>query len=516
MRFSITQERSKNTQLAINMIASVFAFAVSLGIKFFLAPFVVKSLGVEAYGFVGLSTDIISYTSIITIALNSMAGRFITIEYTKGNKEKASRYFSSVFYSNIILALVILFLAVFFVIWLEYFFSVPNDLLFDVKILFSVLVVNNIIGLLSVTWGVSTFIKNRVDLSSICSCLGNVIQALMLILLFSFFIPHIWYIGVTACTVTLFTTSVNYGLSRRLTPELKLRRQLFDWALIKELISSGIWNVLNKVGDVLGYGLNLLLANLFMGATAMGVFALTKNIPIILLSLFQTIALVFAPMLTQLYAQNKKEEIAHELNKSIRILGFITTIPLSFLIVWGMDFYSLWLPTQDARLLQLITVLGIFDYVVSMPIQPLWNIFTITNKLKYSSISLLISSVLIIVIILISMFVSESQTFRLCMLAASAAIVSLIRSLLFLPQYGAYCLSLPRYIFYKPIFRIIICSIIAICLTWLLRFVWTADSWINLVIAALFTLGICCTISYFFILTKSDRVFIINKFLRKK
>ena len=506
----IENKRSKNSQMAINLIASIITFVVNLCVKFFLTPFIVGSLGTEAYGFIGLSTDIISYTSLITVALNSMAGRFITIEYVSGNIRKANKYFSSVFFSNVISSSVILSLAVFCVIWLEYFINIPPHLVWDVKALFSILIFNNLLGLVFGTWGVATFIKNRIELSTICRLISNLIYSSLLLVLFAFYAPHVWYIGLASVFMTLFIAITNIFYSRRLTPDLIVKKIYFRVSYVKELVSSGIWNVLNKIGDVLGYGLNLLVANLFMGSTAMGIFALTKNIPFVILAFFQITSTVFAPVQTQLYAQNKREELAHELNKSIRMLGFFTVIILTFLFVWGDVFYSLWLPMQDSKLLQLLTVLGILDYVLSMPIQSLWNIFTITNKLKYSSLSLLISSVLIITVILVSMQLTDSETIRLCVLAVSAAVVSLLRSLFFLPIYGAYCLNLPRTIFYKPMFKTVFSFAISVSLVFCIRLIWSAESWFALLLVGVITSGICSIISLIVLLDKSDRVNINN------
>lgn len=505
----------KNRQLAINMIASMITFVIGLCIKFFLTPFVVKSLGADAYGFIGLSTDIIGYTTLVTIALNSMAGRFITIEYTRGNKEKANKYFSSVFYSNLALASVIIIFATVCVIWLEYFINIPDTLLFDVKVLFCLLAFNNVISLVCGTWGVATFIKNRLELSSIRTIIGNLINALLLMLLFTLLNPHIWYVGIAGTVMTIYTAVANYQLSKRLTPELKVRRDCFDLSLIKELVSSGIWNVLNKMSDILGYGLDLLVANLFLGATFMGVFAITKNVPFLILSLFQMIAAVFAPMLTQLYAQNNKKELADELNKSIRILGFFATIPLTCLFVWGDDFYSLWIPSQDAKLLQLITILGTMEYVVSMPLESLWNIFTITNKLKYSSLTLLGSCTLIILITIITMLLTESQMVRLLVLASSRSIVYMIRSLTFLPLYGAHCLGYPKAIFYKPLMKSIICTILSVVVIYLFSMFWNADTWMRLIFAGIISIIICTIINMFVILEKTDRILIISKIIKK-
>ena len=98
---------SNSKQLTINLAATFVAFSVGLGINFFLTPFIVRNLGAAAYGFVGLSSNIIDYTTLLTIALNSMASRYITISYAKGDIHDANRYFSSVFYSNLIIAGVI-------------------------------------------------------------------------------------------------------------------------------------------------------------------------------------------------------------------------------------------------------------------------------------------------------------------------------------------------------------------------------------------------------------------------
>ena len=97
--------RGENKQIAINMFAQIAVFGIQFCISFFLTPFIVRTLGVEAYGFVGLSNNIIGYMQVVTVALNSMAARFISIEYHNGNFQKANQYFSSVFYANSILTL---------------------------------------------------------------------------------------------------------------------------------------------------------------------------------------------------------------------------------------------------------------------------------------------------------------------------------------------------------------------------------------------------------------------------
>ena len=129
---------NKNKQLAINIIAQLIAFSIQIGISFFLTPFIVKSLGAAAYGFVGLANNIISYTTLITIALNSMAGRFITISVHQNNIEKANTYFSSVFFSNLVISIFLFVTSTILIFYLEICINIPSDLIGDIKALFVV------------------------------------------------------------------------------------------------------------------------------------------------------------------------------------------------------------------------------------------------------------------------------------------------------------------------------------------------------------------------------------------
>ena len=76
--------------MLINLISSIIVFIVSMGINFFLTPFILKSLGNEAYGFVGLSNAIVSYAAVITVAINSVSGRFVAYEWHRGDIERAN------------------------------------------------------------------------------------------------------------------------------------------------------------------------------------------------------------------------------------------------------------------------------------------------------------------------------------------------------------------------------------------------------------------------------------------
>jgi len=70
---------SQNKKTMLSLISSLIAMALTMVISFFLSPYIVSNFGAEANGFTQLANNFVNYATLITIALNSMAGRFITI-----------------------------------------------------------------------------------------------------------------------------------------------------------------------------------------------------------------------------------------------------------------------------------------------------------------------------------------------------------------------------------------------------------------------------------------------------
>lgn len=151
-------------KFALNFAAQIAVLGTQFIISFVLTPIVLQKLGDEAYGFVGLVNNFVSYVAIITAALNAMASRFITVSYHEGDTENAEEYFSSVFFSNCIMAFAIFVGSVFLAANIETLVSVTPELVSDLRITVLLAFMNAGIGLLTVVFGVAAFIKNELFL----------------------------------------------------------------------------------------------------------------------------------------------------------------------------------------------------------------------------------------------------------------------------------------------------------------------------------------------------------------
>ncbi len=497
----------------INLIAQVSMFVVNLCISFFLVPYLTETIGVEAYGFVGLANDFIGYAQLITVALNSMASRFITIRLKENNIEDANKFYSSVIIANIILSVILAIFGVIFIIFMQYLIDIPSHLLLDVKLLFVFIFANFIVSIITSTFAVATFCTNKLYLTSIKTIISQIIRAVLLLVLFFLFKPAAYYIGIATLICTIYLGYCNYRYSKVLTPELEISRKYFNIKYVKTLISSGIWNSFSRLSSILSNGLDLLISNIFIGSVGMGIISCSKTLPTTILNLFGQIANIFAPELTISYAKKDYQKLKEQLLFAIKFLGLLSAVPIIILFAYGKEFFTLWVPSQDASLLYILSCASVLGMCFSLQLEPLWNIFTVTNKVKNSSLFLFMNAIVTIIVVFIFLNVFKTPIARMLIIVATSTIVSVIRSLTFLPIYGAKCVNLKGTTFYPAIVKNLIVIIVGTIISILFKKIFAINNWMKLIIAAIISTCISITLSLFIGNSKEDRINLKNTLL---
>lgn len=498
----------ENKQLAINMVAQIAVLIIQLSISFFLTPFIVRSLGMDAYGFVGLSGNIIGYMQVITVALNSMAGRFITIAYHKGNLRKANQYFSSVFYADCILGIIIFLICLGLVFYLEYVISIPKTLIPDVKCLFILLTFSTVINIIFNVYTVSPFIKNRLETTSIRNLISVLWNLVIILFLFLLFTPRVSYIGIASVLSSVYLVIANILIKRKLTPEFHLSRLDYDWRCIKEILSSGVWNLINRISVMLEKGFDLLLANWFISNLIMGMMSVVSTVTVLIPRVVSMAGSSFAPTITECVAKGDIEGIKRNSFKSIKIMSILVVLPLSVLYVYGDCFFALWLPDQNSNLLYLIAVLSTLDMIFGMPLEICWSIFGATNKVKVPAIVMLIVGVLTFLSLFVSLHILKDTITQMICLASARTFWNIVKNLTFLPLYGAKCLDLTWTYFYRTMVKSVTGIILALLFCQIYRWIMMPETWGTLILSSILVCISALGISSIIILQKEDRMYL--------
>lgn len=508
----------KKNQLVVNLIASLIAFTVNLGINFLLAPYITETVGTEAYGFVSLASNFVNYATILTIALNSMAGRFISINIHQNKIDEANKYFTSILVANILIMSFLIVPASLLVLYLDKVLNISLLILLDVKVLFSLIFINFALSVFDATFATSTFVKNRIDLSSRRNVISYIIKAIFLVVLYRIFSPKVFYVGVAACLATFYALVADIYYTKRLLPQIKIKKIYFDIKKLFEVIKSGIWNSITKLGQVLSDGLDLIICNLFISSLAMGQLSIVKTLSSATGTLLSTVSSVFQPELTILYAKNEISSLVKRTKLAMKFSGFFSNIVLGFLVVFGFYFYELWVPNENAKLLIILTILTLQGVFVSGAINPLYSIYTITNKVKADSILRIIISVLDVIIVFLLLKFTDLGVYAV---AGTSTLVGMIANFVFVPMYSAYCLKEKKTIFYGVIFRYMLTTVFIIFINFAVKLlIGNISSWLCLIITGMISVLCGITVNFLFLLDRKEKSefknFLWSKFKRKE
>jgi len=507
-------------RLFLNLFGQIASFICNVGISFFLTPYIVIHLGKESYGFVGLANNVTSYITLVTIAINGMLSRYITIAYTKKDYNESSGYFTTALISQGILALVLLIPMMLLAGNMKAFFNISAEIVLDVKVLWILIFLSFLSGLPMSGFASAAFATNRLEIQAAINILTNATRACVLIVAFVFFTPHVWYIGLATIASSTFTIISNMLTKRKLMPEVKISIKHFSPKYIHNLLVVGVWNSLNRLQQILYTGLDLMITNLFINATEMGTLSIAKAIPTQISTLISTISGTFDPTMTISYSKGGMEAFVSQTNFAMKFSGFLCSVPILGFITYGANFYHLWMPTlsdADVTKIQILSVLTLLPQVFSVYIFPLYTVNTITCKLKVPvlvSIGIGIANIMIVFILL------QVTNLGVYAVAGVSSILWLFRIFLFVPTYAAWSIQIRWTTFYRPLLRGVLNVLLVGGLMLILSHFFYGYSWLQFCVICGISGLLGYVLCFFNMFERDDRKRAIkmlkNKFLTKK
>lgn len=496
---------TSNKRLLINSIASIISFATTVLISFLLTPFLIQSLGKEAYSFYPISNNIIVYIAIFVGALNTMASRYISINLIKGDLDTAKKYFSSVFISNLLISVVFCIPMFVFIYYIELVLNIPFNLISSVKILFLLTLSSMLVRVTTSVYGVATFAKNRIDLRSLRELITSIIKLLLLFFVFYFFPPKIWYIGLVLFIIAILNFSMQKYYSTILTPGLKVSFLNFKIAYLREIVKSSMWNSLLSLGIVLIAGSSMILANIFYGATQAGTYAIVQTIPVFVSGLINMLAGVFFPLITAEYASGNKESLINALKKAQKILALFSSLIITVFIGVSINFFKLWIPTENSFELFRLTIILMIPFAIIGSMWPLMNLNVVMDKVRRPAVFTLMFGGLNIITSYIVFLIWNPGIISLAIISSSTQI---IWTFLFLPIYASKILKINRFEFYPTIIKNIITTVLISVLFILLSNQFVISSWISLIILSIIFTAFALIFNLIFNVNKSEKKYL--------
>jgi len=245
----------------------------------------------------------------------------------------------------------------------------------------------------------------------------------------------------------------------------------------------------------------------------MGYMSVAKTVPNVVISFNSTIGNVFCPNLMRLYAEGDTEGLKNAAKSAMRFMCLFVSIPNAIIFTLGTDFFRLWVPTQPAEMINILSILTIINSCISGPMQPLYQIFTITNKVKENSIVMIIYGFVNILLVYIALQLTNWGVYAVGGISLAG---SLVVALGYHLPYTAKYIGLPKTAFVPEILKSILSLIVVICIGFGVNYLMDlSSSWIMWFTGAIITAGIGFAANFMIVLSRDERRQFIDMFMSK-
>lgn len=506
----------------INIFAALITLGVQMFISFWLSPFVVGKLGEEAYGFINLANNFVSYASLVSVAINSMACRYISVEYNSGKINEAKSYFCSVFIANCFLYGIILVFSILFIGKMELIINISSSLVSQVKLTFLLSFINMGTSLIGTVYTAAAFTTGKMHYNSLVQIVSNIIKSVLVFILFTLLPAKVYYLSVATLCAGIVTLWGNYEVTRKLFFDFNIEKKYYSITRLKKLVKSGFWVLISNISNLILNGLDLLFSNWFISSAIMGRLSLAKQIPLALSNALGVFSNIFSSALTKVFASDGNNKLIDEANGQLKILTIFFTVPYAGIIVFGYEFLLLWLKNTNYNQTQYIEIyflmiIVLLDTIISTYMYSIHSIFIAIDRVRIYSIILFVSSIVSICTTLVLLNFTKLGVYAI---AGTSTILLGFTHGIIVPGCAAKLLERPVWIFWKTELKSWVSLFLVCILFFCVKEAMIFPNWIyfftDIIISAL--LGY--VMEFFIIFNKNEKKAIIDfvksKFILKR
>lgn len=439
--------RSFLKQFPRNLIVNIIYFFINVIIGILLVPYFISTLGIAAYGFIPLTTAITGYVGIIIQSLNTAISRYLTIDLQRGDYPAANRTFNTAFFGLSAVFLLILPVIIVVAYFVPMIFNIPAGQEKGAILLFLGVSIAFILRLWTGNFTVQLFAYNRLDLQNLVNLTNLLVQTGLIVFFFTVFGPDLGLVGGAYLIGAIAASVVSISLARKVCPYLILSFHSFDREQLKDLCGLGGWVVIDQIGTLFLFQIDLIVVNLLFGATSTGEYAIALQWGILMRYIAGMLGGIFAPMILTFYAQKKIDVLTKITQSAVKFMGLILALVAGLICGFAPQLLTLWVGAQYVYLAPLMILLTA-TLAINMSVLPLFSINVAHNKMKIPGLMTILFGIANLILAIVIPSVTGWGYYGV---AIAGVFVLSCRHLLFVPWYAARLQNVPMAIYLKSL-----------------------------------------------------------------
>lgn len=342
MRLRTGESMAGTKRFAINVLMNWVAMAVGMVVPFFLTPFVLHSLGENAYGIWILAVSTVSYLAILDMGMRSAVIRFVSKAEAQQKLEDATSAVGAALWVRVLISLGVAVLSFALALAFPHLFKIPPDLRHAGQVTVLMCALGVAVTLVSGVFGAVLAATHRFDVLSAISAVQTLARAggVVLILKTGHGLIALAYWEVTVVALgALVTVAVAWKLFppcrvRVAKPDMRVLKMIWSYSLTTFVFIIAVQIIINSDNLVVGAFLSLGMVTFYsIGGSLMSYSG----------QVVSAVSTTFTPMASNMEAVGKIEDLQRLLLRGTQaMLGIGLPISLA-LVLRGKTFIGLWM-----------------------------------------------------------------------------------------------------------------------------------------------------------------------------
>lgn len=341
-----------------NILANQIGFLFSVIVTFFLSPFVVHRLGATWYGIWVLIVSVTGNYGLLAFGIQSATTRYIAFAAARRDTEKMNGYFNTAFSFLLLSAALAVLIGGIVAFFIPRICILPAGMVHAARISCLLVSMSAAATFAFAVFESSLVAHQHFHITSAIGICGTLLRAGMTVWLLLHGYGIVSLAALTA-GLTFLTGAMKSVAAFKLFRWLRISFRSARRDYLKELMSYSYKSFTVGIAVALVYQCDLLIVGMHFPPAEITVYSLAGMLIIYILDFIRAIAFTFGPFATELYAKNQIAEMHNFFFRGSFLLYSLGGLIVSGLIVFGKEFFTLWMGPQYAYSAVILGVLAI-------------------------------------------------------------------------------------------------------------------------------------------------------------
>ena len=336
-------------RFALNVMMNWVAMAVGMVVPFFLTPFVIRHLGLTAYGIWILAVSTVSYLGVLDMGLRSAVIRFVSKAEAQGKPEDATRVIGAALWVRVLIATAVAVLSIGLALLFPHLFKIPSGMQRPAQLTVLMCALSVALTLISGVFGAVLAAIHRFDVLSLVSASQTLARAAGVILILTsghgLITLAFWEVS-----ISLLGGLTTMGMALKLFPPCRARLARPDKGILKMIWSYSFTTFIFIIATQIIINTDNLVIGAFLSVGMVAFYSIGGSLMSYSTQVVTSVSTTFTPMASNMEAAGRAEGLQRLLLRGTQgTLAILLPISLA-LVLRGKTFIGLWMGPQYSEI----------------------------------------------------------------------------------------------------------------------------------------------------------------------